>query len=113
MAEIEKYRKTVFMAAEQGAVLVSPGISPGEKTIMRAAFERGFPEIVLEENGFSDYQKPKGGARFDACSRGQMLFLSPWAHHHERITIRRGQCLQLNDMARMICETDWKTTAPD
>jgi hypothetical protein len=40
----------------------------------------------------------------EACQRGQLLLLAPWAHHNERLTIRRGQCLQLNELARMICE---------
>lgn len=71
---------------------------------MRAAFERGYPEIILEENGYTDFHKPSGSARLDACSRGQLLFLAPWQHHNERIAISRDQCLQLNEMARAICE---------
>ncbi len=90
-------------AASQGAVLVSPAISNGEKTIMRAAFEEGLPLIYLQENGFTDLAKP-GGMRMDACARGQLLILAPWEHHNEKIAIKRGQCLQLNEMARAICE---------
>ena len=90
-------------AARQGAVLVSPAISPGEKTIMRAAFEEGLPLIFLQENGFTDLAKP-GGKRMEACARGQLLILAPWEHHNEKMTIKRGQCLELNEMARMICE---------
>ena len=90
-------------AARQGAVLVSPAISQGEKTIMRAAFEEGLPLIYLQENGFADLAKP-GGKRMDACARGQLLILAPWEHHNEKIAIKRGQCLQLNEMAKMICE---------
>ena len=90
-------------AARQGAVLVSPAISQGEKTIMRAAFEEGLPLIYLQENGFTDLAKP-GGKRMDACARGQLLILAPWEHHNEKIVIKRGQCLQLNEMAKMICE---------
>ena len=89
--------------ARAGAVLVSPCISRGEKAVMRAAFEAGLPLIVLQENGFTDLAKP-GGQRMDACARGQLLLLAPWAHHNERLTIRRDQCLALNDMARVICE---------
>lgn len=89
--------------ARMGAVLVSPCISKGEKQVMRAAFEEGLPLIVLQENGFTDLAKP-GGRRMDACARGQLLLLAPWAHHNERLTIRRDQCLALNDMARVICE---------
>ena len=90
-------------AARQGAVLVSPAISKGEKAIMRAAFDEGFPLIYLQENGFTDLAKP-GGQRMDACARGQLLILAPWEHHNEKMTIRRGQCLELNEMARRICE---------
>ena len=90
-------------AARQGAVLVSPAISQGEKTIMRAAFEEGLPLIYLQENGFTDLAKP-GGMRMEACARGQLLILAPWEHHNEKITIKRGQCLELNEMARVICE---------
>ena len=61
------------------------------------------PLIYLQENGFTDLAKP-GGKRMEACVRGQLLILAPWEHHNEKITIKRGQCLQLNEMAKMICE---------
>ena len=89
--------------ARRGAVLVSPCISKGEKAVMRAAFEEGLPLIVLQENGFTDLAKP-GGKRMEACLRGQLLLLAPWEHHNEHLTIKRNQCLALNDMARKICE---------
>ena len=100
---LEQKKADLLSAAAQGAVLVSPAISPGEKAIMRAAFDAGYPLIILQENGFTDLAKP-GGARFDACARGQLLLLAPWAHHNEHLVIRRDQCLMLNDMARRICE---------
>lgn len=90
--------------ARSGAVLVSPCISKGEKAVMRAAFEEGLPLIILQENGFTDLAKP-GGRRMDACARGQLLLLAPWEHHNERLLIRRDQCIALNDMARIICES--------
>lgn len=91
-------------AARQGAVLVSPAISNGEKAIMRAAFEEGLPLIYLQENGFTDLAKPEG-RRMDACARGQLLILAPWVHHNEKTAIKREQCLELNEMARLICES--------
>ena len=100
--EIQHRVNHFLSAAAQGAVLVSPSISPGEKAVMRAAFERGFPLIYLQENGFTELAKP-GGQRMEACARGQLLILAPWDHHNERIAISRNQCLSLNDMARMIC----------
>ncbi len=102
-AEIEARKAWWLQQARAGAVLVSPCISRGEKAVMRAAFDEGLPLIVLHENGFADLAKP-GGRRMEACARGQMLLLAPWAHHNERLDIRRHQCLALNDMARSICD---------
>lgn len=88
--------------ARAGAVLVSPCISPGEKHIMRNAFEAGFPLILLQENGFTNLAKPEG-AKFEACAKGQLLIIAPWEHHNHHTTISRAQCLALNDLAREIC----------
>lgn len=101
--EIKGKMNECLRAAQQGAVLVSPAISKGEKAIMRAAFEEGLPLIYLQENGFTDLAKP-GGLRMDACAKGQLLILAPWEHHNEKITIKREQCMKLNEMARAICE---------
>ena len=102
-SEIAERQEWWLQQARSGAVLVSPCISKGEKQVMRAAFDEGLPLIVLQENGFTDLAKP-GGRRMEACSRGQLLILAPWEHHNERLTIRRDQCMALNDMTRMICE---------
>ena len=51
--ELKMKTNECLRAARQGAVLVSPAISNGEKTIMRAAFEEGLPLIYLQENGFT------------------------------------------------------------
>ncbi len=101
--EIAQQTSYYLGLAKRGAVLVSPSISPGEKAIMRAAFDAGYPLILLQENGFTELAKP-GGARFDACAEGRLLILAPWEHHNQRLAINRSQCLSLNDMARAICE---------
>lgn len=101
--ELQAKLADCLKAARQGAVLVSPAISKGEKVIMRAAFDEGLPLIYLQENGFTDLAKP-GGKRMEACARGQLLILAPWEHHNEKMTIRRGQCLELNEIARAICD---------
>jgi len=95
--EVSRY----LALARDGAVLVSACISPCEKAVMRAAFNAGVKEIVLLENGFSPMWKP-GGKQFDACARGQLLFVAPWPYHSERKTITRTQCLQLNELAKEI-----------
>ena len=101
--EIAQQVEHFLQEGRNGAVLVSPSISPGEKAVMRAAFEAGLPLIVLQENGFTDLAKP-GGQRMEACVREQLLMLAPWEHHNERTTITRGQCVSLNEMARRLCE---------
>lgn len=101
--QIETKVAEILALGRQGAVLVSPCISIGEKHIIRTAFEAGLPLIILQENGFTDLAKP-GGKRMDACSRGQLLLLAPWEHHNEKQAITRNQCLTLNALARMICE---------
>ena len=101
--EIASKQASWLSEARRGAVLVSPCISKGEKQVMRAAFTEGLPLIILQENGFSDLAKP-GGQRMEACCRGQLLLLAPWAHHNERLAISRQQCLELNELARLICE---------
>ncbi len=102
MPQISATVQQFLLQAQNGAVLVSPSISPGEKAVMKAAFERGYPVIVLQENGFAPLAKP-GGRRFDACAQGRLLMLAPWEHHNDRRVIKRGQCLDLNEMARVIC----------
>ena len=100
-ADIQEQVAHFLTAARQGAVLVSPAISPGEKAVMRAAFNAGLPLIYLQENGFTDLAKP-GGTRMEACARGQLLILAPWEHHNEQLTITRSQCHKLNDIARLL-----------
>ena len=82
-AEIAEEVSRYLEEARQGCVLVSPAISPGEKRVMRAAFDAGFPTIVILENGFTPMSKPHG-EQFYACSKGLLLMLSPWEHHNDK-----------------------------
>ena len=97
--EVERYLEE----ARQGAVLVSPAISPGEKRVMRAAFDAGLPTIVIMENGFTPLSKPHG-EQFYACGQGTLLMLSPWEHHNEKLQLTAAQCTQMNLMALELCE---------
>ncbi len=90
-------------AARQGAVLVSPAISEGEKAVMRAALDAHLPLIFLSANSFTPYTKP-GGAFTEACSRGDLLILAPWSHHTTTQTLTRQECLALNQMTETICK---------
>lgn len=104
-SDIEMEIKRYLEAARQGTVLISPAISPGEKCVMRAAFNAGLPTIVLLENGFTPLSKPHG-EQFYACAKGHLLMLSPWEHHNEKKTITAQQCMELNLMALDLCKNN-------
>lgn len=58
-------------------VLVTPGISPGERTMKNLCLERGFPLIHLQKEPIGPYWKPEA-SRFAACESGRLLILAPW-----------------------------------
>ena len=94
--------------AQAGCVLISPAISPGEKRIMRTAFDMGLPTVVILRNGFTTLSKPKG-EQFDACAEGRLLMLSAWPHSNERITLTAWDCQQMNLMAQELSHEDIDT----
>lgn len=85
----------------QGGVLVSPAISPGEKSIMARALEAGVPVILICNNGFLDMSKP-GGRLFDACAAGKVLMISPFEHHNDYKRLTAECCRMMNALARAI-----------
>ena len=101
--EIDTLVCEYLRAAAMGAVLVSPAISPGEKRVMRAAFDAGYSTIVLMENGFTRLSKPHG-EQFYACANGRLLMLSPFDYHNEKRKITSEQCYRLNLMTMEICQ---------
>ena len=86
-----------------GAVLVSPAISDGERAVMRAALDAQLPLIFLTPWGFNEFSKP-GHQYYEACAAGRFLILAPWPHQNQRMPLTRQMCLQLNAMAAEICE---------
>ena len=61
--------------AQEGTVLVTPGISPGELAIKNLAIENRLPLIHLQKEPIT--KKPEG-ERFYACAEGSLLVLAPW-----------------------------------
>lgn len=96
-------QEELLHAADHGAVLVSPCISPGEKTIARAALAAGKTLIVLPANGFPPLYKP-AGRYFDACAAGRLLMVAPFAYQRRRRPVTREQCLELNAWAKTIAD---------
>ncbi len=101
--QIEAETARYMALARQGTILVSPAISPGEKKVMRQAFNAGLPTIVIMPNGFTPLSKPHG-EQFDACAEGRLLMLSAWEHQNERKPLTASLCQQMNLMALELCE---------
>ena len=85
----------------QGAVLVSPAVSRGEKAIINRALEAGVPVILISDNGFSEMAKP-GGKLFDACAAGKLLLISKNEHHNDYLPLTQERCHDMNALARAI-----------
>ena len=101
--EIEQRKQAFLDAGRQGAVIVSPCISPGEREIATACMAADIPLIVLLLKGFSPYFKPQP-RYIEACAAGRLLMLSPYPYQNEKITDMRQRCLHLNDLAALICQ---------
>ena len=100
--EVARY----LAAAREGTVLISPAISPGEKRVMRTAFDEGLPTVVIMENGFTPLSKPHG-EQFNACAEGRLLMLSPWEHHNERLHLTASMCQQMNIIALELSQKEY------
>lgn len=81
--QIEERLQSVLAAAHNGAVTYTAAISKGEQKIARMVREKGFPLVVLLNDGFPKegspqerYYKP-GGVYFEACSKGRLLMMEP------------------------------------
>ena len=81
--QIEERLQSVLAAAHNGAVTYTAAISKGEQKIARAVREKGFPLVVLLNDGFpaegsphERYYKP-GGVYFEDCSKGKLLLMEP------------------------------------
>ena len=81
--EIGSLLKKVLTAAYNGAVTYTAAISKGEQRIARTVREKGFPLVVLLNDGFPPegspqerYYKP-GGTYFEACTKGRLLLIEP------------------------------------
>ena len=102
--EIEAEKEALLeQATREGAIVVSPCISRGEKVITTAAMQEHLPLIVLLLNGFPEQYKPDP-RYLDACTEGRLLMLAPYPHQTGRLSDMRARCLELNRLAAAICK---------
>ncbi len=100
--EIAEASRRRIAEARAGALLVSPCISPGEKTIIHTAINESLPVVLLRNNGFATREKPTG-VLFDACAEGRLLVLAIHPHDEHRHIITRQECISLNLLATAVC----------
>ncbi len=96
----QQERNRLLRMAEEGTVLVTPGISKGESLVVSDALDARLPLILLQKEPIGEYWKPPQ-RRFYACAAGHLLILAPWGVDGPTDYSRFHQ---LNDYARDICE---------
>ena len=99
---LRDYMNGCVIAARNGAVMVSPFISPKEKEVMDVLLKEDLPFIYIADNGFRDYYKPQDSL-FDAVARKKVLILSPWNYDPQKKHVSRAECVEMNKMAEEIC----------
>lgn len=100
--ETEAYREAhhrLLRQAEEGTVLITPGVSKGEKLVVDAALDARLPLILLQKEPITPYWKPSQ-RRFYACAAGHLLILAPWQVDDSSYY---ASFHQLNDYARELC----------
>lgn len=100
--ETEAYREAhhrLLLLAEEGTVLITPGVSKGEKLVVDAALDARLPLILLQKEPITPYWKPSQ-RRFYACAAGHLLILAPWQVDDSS---DYASFHQLNDYARELC----------
>ncbi len=90
-------------------VVVTPGISAGEKAVKEECLAKGIPLIHLQKEPIGMLWKPEK-ERFTACQNGMLLILAPW--HPDKLECVNGVPQDteysifhnLNALAHEICE---------
>ena len=76
-AYYKQHDQWIAHVMEGATVLVTPGISAGERQMKEECLQHGYPLIHLQKEPITRYWKPEK-VRFDACSQGSLLILAPW-----------------------------------
>ena len=103
----ERDREAWIEAAQNDTVLVTPGISPGERDMKNIAINCRLPLIHLQKEPIT--KKPEG-ERFFACAEGSLLILAPWPEDLDAMPRRFGgdyyRFHNMNLLAEQICAMD-------
>jgi REP element-mobilizing transposase RayT len=101
--ELAALKTAVAGRVADGAVFVSPFISPGEKEVAAMVMEQAPGSLILlKPTGFPPLYKPSG-AYFDLCAKGRLLVLSPFPWSSRKQSLTRERCLQMNRWVKELC----------
>ena len=111
-ARFNEQKRRCIEEAERGAILISARIAKGEQNIMDEALHRGFPVVLIVDNGFPEVYHPSA-ERIAYCSMGKMLLVSPWQFQYRKkdVSISVPFCKTMNCVAQALCRTKdswWK-----
>lgn len=106
---ISRCREWKRQLMEGQTVMVTPGISMGERIIKDRCIESCYPLIHIQKEPIGQYWKPEK-RRFEACENGTLLILAP--RHPEGIGEVKGVPSgadysifhNMNDLAKEICD---------
>ena len=105
-ARLGEQKLRCLQEAERGTVLVSARIAKGEQEITDEALRRGYPVILIADNGFPEVYHPSA-TRIEQCATGQLLIVSPWQYQYRRKedTVSVPFCKTMNCVAQALCRT--------
>lgn len=99
--EINKKRNLWISEATRGTILVSPFISPREKSIREEAEKRGAKIILLVHEALSERYKP-AAHDFGLCSEGRLLIIS--LGQPAKTHLSRQMCVDMNNLAAQLAK---------
>ena len=106
--EFRHEREEWLAAAEEGAVLVTPGISKGEQQLVKDCLEHELLLIHLQKEPMTANWHPEY-RRYELCAAGKLLILAPWQLDEQGdvngvpADTAYSRFHNLNDIARMLC----------
>lgn len=105
-ARFSEQKQRCLQEAERGTVLVSARIAKGEQEITDEALRRGYPVILIADNGFPEVYHPSA-TRIEQCDTGQLLIVSPWQYQYRRKedAVSVPFCKTMNCVAQALCRT--------
>lgn len=102
-SEIQQEVSHYLSLAHQGAILVSPFISPAEKAVYDACYKEHLRMIHIVNRALDGQFIYPTGRDLQGCINEFLLVLAPYTNYSEETKdarITRNQCLNLNDFAQ-------------